>query len=487
MATARSNAELDKINALEERIAAIRQEIQSITAQGLTTGAALPVLKRKRKETLQVQLKNLLEKLRSLKHKPTPSPKIEIVVEQPPSPPPSVNLSLNAKDFLSKIPISNDEKEYYDKCKNYYHITNKPLISIANEILDKNVELTSSSIFKLGIDENFDEFDLQRYLDRFCQQMNLTKNDIVIRSTQQGSVIITLEIFGHATPEHRKRGLNLIFTSCNDTLQNELGKMKTFFMFLGPENALMKMQKHQAQILMNPQFNRIYAHGHNFWLGSIQDGKHRGNQPYFCPVGWKRWSFYICDNFDEKFNGWCICYHGTKFNYGLSILFNGMKPAQIKALGDGIYTTPSIIYASHPRYAEIMPIPLSARTVFKSGQYIQYVLECRIRPSSIKTIGCETLNPTQARIDPNIPNQQIEWVIDNQNQTIVDFNDPNSPIVCTGLMIRVTDDHPGLLPESQWWFQSRLCSIKTCCYLGIDLTLLQQKQQNESACQIVFD
>ena len=344
-----------------------------------------------------------------------------------------------------------------------------------------------STILKIGIDEDYNQFDLQKYLDSFCQEVNINKKDFVIQSTQQGSVIITAEIFGKVAPKDRKEGLKLIYTSCTDGLQDELGKINTFFIFLGPEQSLMKMQRHQADIMLNPQFNRVYARGSNFWLGPLDDNKDRGNQPYYCPVGWKRWSFYVCDNFDKRFSGWCICYHGTKFAYGLSILLNGMKPAQIKALGEGIYTTPSIIYASHPRYAEVMPIPSSARNFFKSGAYIQYVLECRIHPDSIKTIGCETLRAKMTRIDPNIRNEAIEWVIDHNNQSIVDFNDPNSPIVCTGLMIRVTDDHPGLLPESEWWYHSHLCDNKACCYIGIDYSLLQQKRLNEDDCNIVYD
>jgi hypothetical protein len=353
-------------------------------------------------------------------------------------------------------------------------------------VLDNRIEI-EPSILKLGIDEYYDQFDLHEYRDSFCQKVNINRDDFVVQITQEGSVIITVEIFGRAAPKDRKQGLKLIFNSCTDALQDELGKIKTFFMFLGSEEGLKKMQKHQAQIKMNPKFNRVYVPNHNFWSGALEDGKDRGNQPYYCPIGWKRWSFYVTDNFDQKFRGWCICYHGTKFAYGLSILLNGMKPAQIKALGDGIYTTPSIIYASHPRYAEVRPIPPSAREFFKSGEYIQYVLECRVQPDSIKTIGCETLRAKKTRIDPNIRNEAIEWVIDNKNQSIVDFNDPNSPMVCTGLMIRVTDDHPGLLPESEWWYQSHLCDKKECCYIGIDYSLLQQKQQSGHQCNIIYE
>ena len=67
MASATSRPELDEIDRLEQRIVAIRKEIQSLTAEALATGANLPVLRRKRKEKLQAELSNLLQKLRLLK------------------------------------------------------------------------------------------------------------------------------------------------------------------------------------------------------------------------------------------------------------------------------------------------------------------------------------------------------------------------------------------------------------------------------------
>lgn len=67
MASSILKAEIDEIDELEQRIAAVRKEIQGLTAEGLTAGAALPVLKRRRKEKLQTELQNLLQKLRLLK------------------------------------------------------------------------------------------------------------------------------------------------------------------------------------------------------------------------------------------------------------------------------------------------------------------------------------------------------------------------------------------------------------------------------------
>ena len=92
-------------------------------------------------------------------------------------------------------------------------------------------------------------------------------------------------------------------------------------------------------------------------------------------------------------------------------------------------------------------------------------------------------------IDPNISNDDIEWLIDNKNKELMDFNDPNSTIVCTGLMIRVTDNHPGLLPEGEWWFKSHMCtkSNNQCCLLGIDFDDLKQQKLNGVQSNIIHE
>ena len=389
--------------------------------------------------------------------------------------------------FLSKQPLLEEEKSHYEECKEYYRLTHQPLISIPDEVFDDHTKLASTSL-KFGIDENCDQFKLQEFLTVFCDKTNLTMNDITVKRIQAGSAIVEAEIYNKLESKDKKLKIKMICDRLTDKEKDNLGEMKIFFMFMGPIESLNKMQKFRSEIKLNPKFNRIYAKGHNYWQGPINDGKDRGNKPYYCPVGWKRSSFYVTDRFDEKFKGWCICYHGTKFQYGLSILLSGLKPANIKAHGAGIYATPSVNYAAHPRYAEIKKIPSSAKSkLFKHGKYVQYVLECRVHPSSIIKIDRETLGARHTTIDPNIKNEIIEWLIDSQNKAIVDFNDPQSPIICTGILIRVTDEHPGLLPESQWWYQSHICDNKSCCSSGINLSSLQSKNSSGQSCQIIYD
>ncbi|CAF3168833.1 unnamed protein product [Rotaria sp. Silwood2] len=329
-------------------------------------------------------------------------------------------------------------------------MTETPLITVSDDIFNDANELTSS-ILKFAIDKDYHDFLLQKFLHKICNIMNINLNDIDIKKIQKGSTILEMEIFKNIGSKLRK--IKLIYKSITDQMRKELGKLKIFFIFMGDIKSLEKRQKDSYEIKLHPEWNQIYAQNHTYWVGANNDGIDRGNQPYYCPVGWKRYSLYVADDFREEFKGWCICYHGTKFEYGLSILLSGLKSAKDQAHGPGIYTSPSIIYASHPRYAEIKLVESSVENdFFEKGQFIQFVLECRVLPKNIK-IKCETLRVhNQAIIDVNISNDKIEWLIDTHRKDLMNFNDPNSVIFCTGIMIRVTDNHPGLLPVSKWWY-----------------------------------
>ena len=365
-------------------------------------------------------------------------------------------------------------------------MTERPLISVSDEIFDNNLELTTS-LLTFGVDEDCNKLNLLEFLNKICEALNININDMKIRKIQNSSAIIETEIYDKLESKDKKLKLKMVYKSLTDELQQKLGKMSIFFMFMGRIESLGKKQKYRVEIKLHPQFNRIYCPGQTYWTGALIDGKDRGSEPYYCPLGWKRYSFYVTDNFDEKFKGWCICYHGTKFRYGLSILLSGLKPAMRNEHGSGIYATPSINYASHPRYSEVKVIESKHRKHFKMGNFLQFVLECRVHPSNIKKKERQTLDAQNTIIDYNINNDIIEWVIDNKNKDILDFNDPNSEIICTGIMTRVTDNHPGLLRESQWWHQAHLCSYQECCCLGIDRVDLVKQKNNETKCNIIYD
>lgn len=233
-------------------------------------------------------------------------------------------IKLKTKQFLTDQPLSQEEKNYYEECKEYYRLTKHPLIAVSDEIYDPNTRITSFSL-KLGIDENCNKFDLQEFLTTFSPTIGFKMKDFGIKRIQNGSAILEIEIDDKFEGGNQKLRIKAMVDSLNDNLRDELGKMKIFFMYMGPIKSLDKIQKFRSEIKLNPKYNYIYSLAHNFWKGALNDGRDRGGKPYYCPVGWKRWSFYVTDHFDQRFKGWCICYHGTKFEYGLSILLSGLK------------------------------------------------------------------------------------------------------------------------------------------------------------------
>merc|ERR1712083_696094 len=71
-----------------------------------------------------------------------------------------------------------------------------------------------------------------------------------------------------------------------------------------------------------------------------------------------------------------------------------------------IYVSPSIIYCAHPRYACPIQLP--------GGSWLQVILQCRVAPQLVDMVGprCESLGlRDRVRIDPHIPNADIEWVL----------------------------------------------------------------------------
>ncbi|CAF4015068.1 unnamed protein product [Rotaria magnacalcarata] len=391
-----------------------------------------------------------------------------------------------SENILSDEPLSAEEKSFYQECKSYYNITGIPLVSASDEILSDNNTLTAASL-KFGIDEDYRTFNVPEFLNKICNILNLNINDIRRTKVQNGSSILEILIDGEKV--NIKLTLNKVYKSLTEKVKEELAKLKVFFMFMGDITSLIKKQQFRSEIKLHPQWNRIYDVGHIYWTGALQDGRDRGKFDYFCPIGWKRYAFDVNDNFDEKFKGWSIGYHGTKFAYGLSILLSGLAPAKCAALGKGIYASQSIIYTSHPRYAEVKQIESKdERNFFKNGKYVQFVLQCRILSKNITIVGHETLGiGGKIAIDKNLSNDVIEWVVNAQDKDLMDFSDPNATIVCTGLMIRVTDNHPGLLPESQWWYSGHICNNKACCCLGIDLSELMQQRNNGVKCNFIYE
>jgi hypothetical protein len=62
------------------------------------------------------------------------------------------------------------------------------------------------------------------------------------------------------------------------------------------------------------------------------------------------------ENFQKKYYDWPVSYHGTSSEAIFAIISNGFKSNSGCWIGKNekaVYLTPSIVYASHPRYAKI--------------------------------------------------------------------------------------------------------------------------------------
>lgn len=191
-----------------------------------------------------------------------------------------------------------------------------------------------------------------------------------------------------------------------------------------------------------------------------------GNNPHFCPFFWKWWSFDVAKNFYLKFREWSICYHGTKFSFELAILLSGMKLAQIAAHIQRIYMSlhPSIVHVIHnTRHAEIKRFRSSEKKFFKQDQFVQFVLECHVNPTNTLLKRSETSGGSNTIIHYYIRKNVIEWLINDQDKEIVEYNDPNAWIICSSIMVKVTNNNISLLPKSLWWFIADSCNKKNCC------------------------
>jgi len=207
---------------------------------------------------------------------------------------------------------------------------------------------------------------------------------------------------------------------------------------------------------LNSKQNKSYGQhpGGTWWSGNLQDGRDRGGMPYFCPSGWVRLSLNVCadSEFEEKYKGWGYLYHGTQGKYVGAILTSGLRGSTglcyCGAEDSAVYFSPSIEYSGHPRYASIEYNP-------ETRKWIQLVLQCRVNPACIWKVDGETLKCKEYGmiVDPNVANSEVEVLIKpnwTDPQTLHKFI--KDGVVCTGVMMRVTHEHP--LDLDYWWTQS---------------------------------
>ena len=208
--------------------------------------------------------------------------------------------------------------------------------------------------------------------------------------------------------------------------------------------------------------------GDTYWISALNDGRNRGGKPYYCPLGWKRYTIQIRDldgsKFAQRYDDWYVAYHGTKFEFALSILLSGFCGATNTAHGGGLYLSPSIIYCAHPQYAAPKQIDFArykdnlllshVNSNYNGSLWIQCVFQVRVNPVALQqrgSVNSETLGIGNGIIDPNFSNSEMEWVISGTQNTLWDFSDENSDVIASGIMIRITNKHPQYLKESKWW------------------------------------
>lgn len=205
---------------------------------------------------------------------------------------------------------------------------------------------------------------------------------------------------------------------------------------------------------LNPRWNKAFGTSSHSWTGGDPDGLPRGGMPYFCPSGWVRFSLNVCpdDEFEDLYSEMSYLYHVTKSKYVGSILTSGLRASTglsyCGAEEHAVYMSPSIEYCAHPRYGCIEYNPETQR-------WIQVVLQCRADATKVWKVEPETLDCDEfgLTVDSNIGNDEMEWLFKpNFTDSVTGSKFLSNVIVCTGIMVRVTKEHP--LDLSYWWSQN---------------------------------
>jgi len=91
--------------------------------------------------------------------------------------------------------------------------------------------------------------------------------------------------------------------------------------------------------LTNPAFNRIYGRGLSApgFRPTVFHFLNYSGEIYYCPTGWRRISINVADSaaeYDRKYGGWHVAYHGTNHALAATVLTSGFLPAR-GAYSDG--------------------------------------------------------------------------------------------------------------------------------------------------------
>jgi len=120
-------------------------------------------------------------------------------------------------------------------------------------------------------------------------------------------------------------------------------------------------------------------------------------------------------------------------------------------MGDdhAVYMSPSIEYYAHPRYGSIEYNP-------ETKHWVQVVLQCRVNPARVSQKQPETMRCAEfgLTVDPNLPNSVMTWLFEpNETDEATGHRYLTDAIVCTGIMIRYSKQHPLDMPH--WWSKNK--------------------------------
>ncbi|CAF1324975.1 unnamed protein product [Adineta steineri] len=319
------------------------------------------------------------------------------------------------------------------------------------EELPVTFELKADAAFMNQFKNNSNEVQ-ERFIKSLCQAFSIPSGEIRIKnidcdkaiiciliSKPHGTVVVKILIGGVEDAVARKEAVCKCFSDINANVDS---------IILGEVALEVEGRR------MDPRWNKNYVSSSNdptgqYWANSIN----QGGKPYFCPSGWKRYGIKVDTGgkeFDAKWGTWNMAYHGTRSEVATNILMSGLKVGTHGChYDDGVrrvYVSPSIEYCAHQIYA----CPWEKTTKNGENLWYQLVFQCRVNPKSIASIKPETiLGPDYKKevIDPNFKNSELEWIIlDRADQEFI-----ADDIICYGMMMRTSKDHPKTLTPSKWW------------------------------------
>ncbi|CAF1163541.1 unnamed protein product [Rotaria sordida] len=335
--------------------------------------------------------------------------------------------------------------------------TSKQIVPI---LIDHNEEKKVDFLLIIRLEGNYNIWTSnknsiqERFCSAFCRIMQVSTDSLRIDHIEESGVILHLMVHAPYGPFVIKqisgRGKDNEFSTLNiQTIQKCCAKFgsQIHSIVLGEctlpiEKCLMDFKWNKMRI----NDNRLTDNTYGF------DSFDQENKESICPQGWKRIGIKVADNdadFDVQWGSWHIAYHGTQGSYAPFILSSGLRVSTeqyfISRNHQTICLSPSIEYAAHPRHTRLW------RNIPNDGEkyrYYQLVFQCRVNPAVIDDPKPETLLQDihkTTRIDNDIPNEELEWIIQATQERIRNY------IVCYGLMIRVIDCEPSDLPILNWW------------------------------------